>query len=113
MKWHMDAKHPEIDLDPEIPKAKPPTKRSASAPIWKFRSKKDRAEMFENSIPGWVKSKTMLPFESLKAQKFHRSIFEAMVLDLVPFSEVDKPGFLRHHQIVCPNFDVASAKYYR
>ena len=35
-----------------------------------------------------------------------------MILDLVPFREVDKPGFLRHHQLLAPNFEVASATYY-
>ena len=35
-----------------------------------------------------------------------------MILDLVPFHEVNKPGFLRHHQLLVPNFKVASATYY-
>ena len=42
----------------------------------------------------------------------HKSIFESMLLDLVPFSEVNKPGFLRHHALLAPNFEVASATYY-
>ena len=46
-------------------------------------------------------------------QRYHKSIFECMILDLVPFSEVNKPGFLRHHQLLVPNFKVASEKYYR
>ena len=54
-----------------------------------------------------------MPQDSLKAQRIHKSIFEEMVLDLRPFSEVDKIGFLRHHYLLCPNFEPRTAKYYR
>ena len=36
-----------------------------------------------------------------------------MVIDLVPFHEVNKPGFLRNYALIVPNFEVASDKYYR
>ena len=55
----------------------------------------------------------MIAHNSSRAQKIHKSIFETMLVDLVPFHEVNKPGFLRHHALVCPNFEVASDKYYR
>ena len=88
-------------------------KKSSIISIWKLRSKEQRKEMFQTTIPGWVDSKTMLPFNDARAQRIHKSIFETMVLDLVPFSEVNKPGFLRHHAYLAPNFEVASEKYYR
>ena len=36
-----------------------------------------------------------------------------MVMDLVPFREVTKPGFLRLFTTAVPNFTVASHTYYR
>ena len=36
-----------------------------------------------------------------------------MVMDLVPFYEVNKPGFLRAWNTAAPNFTVASHTYYR
>ena len=39
--------------------------------------------------------------------------FQMMVMDLVPFREVTKPGFLRLFNTAVPNFTVASHTYYR
>ena len=64
-------------------------------------------------MPGWVQSRAMLDINSDKAQMYHKSIFEMMILDLIPFSSVNKPGFLRHHYRLVPNFNLASDKYYR
>ena len=54
-----------------------------------------------------------LGFNSEKAQKGHKSVFEMLVLDLLPWSTVNYPGFLRHHARMVPNFELASEKYYR
>ena len=74
---------------------------------------KRRKELFQSSIPDWIEAKTMMDFNSDKAQSYHKSIFEWMMLDLLPFHAVKKPGFLRHHALTVPNFTVASHKYYR
>ena len=36
-----------------------------------------------------------------------------IVLDLMPWSTVNKPGFLRNQKLSTPNFELASEKYYR
>ena len=56
-------------------------------------------------VPGWTERDT-IDIHSQRAQEIHKSIFEEMVLDLVPFTEVNKPGFLRHHQRLAPDFKV-------
>ena len=76
-------------------------------------AKKNRSELFQSSIPGWIESKTTLKFGSEKAKRMHKSVFEYLVLDLKSFHSVALPGFLRHQQIMMPNFQVASPKYYR
>ena len=126
LRWHLDHEHPdEANLESGATNegAGPSTENAPSTstkrgwtptvPLWKLRSKKQRTEMFSCTIPGWVESTTTLDFKSARAQRIHKSIFETMVVDLVPFREVEKPGFLRHHQLICPNFNVASEKYYR
>ena len=126
LRWHLDHQHPEVELEVRAPNhdtsstsceasGSGATKRgwTPTVPLWKLRSKMQRTEMFSCTIPGWVESTTTLDFNSPRAQRIHKSIFETMILDLVPFREVDKPGFLRHHYLLCPNFRVASAKYYR
>ena len=75
--------------------------------------KKKRGELFQATIPGWVEATTELDFHGPKAQRFHRSIFEMMVTDLLPFYEAAKPGFLRMIAVMHPNFAVASPTYYR
>ena len=69
--------------------------------------------MFQNTIQDWDPPQSLLTMNSPRAQAIHKSIFEEMILDLVPFCEVNKPGFLRHHALICPDFEVASDKYYR
>ena len=117
MKWHMDHTHPTIEItesanvsDKNVDNTA--TKRKSTVPLWKFRNKQERVEMCRATIPGWTPPKTMLPRDSPRAQSIHKSVFEEMILDNVPFSEVDKPGYLRHHAIVCPEFELASAKHY-
>ena len=36
-----------------------------------------------------------------------------IVLDLMPWSTVNNPGFLRNQNLSTPNFELASDKYYR
>ena len=60
----------------------------------------------------WVESKTVLDFNSEKAQRLHKSVLEMIVLDLMPWSTVNKPGFLRNQKLSTPNFELASEKYY-
>jgi hypothetical protein len=60
-----------------------------------------------------VEKQTKLPFNSGKAQTFHRSIFDLIVTDLQPWSIVSNPGFIRYHAILAPNYELASDKYSR
>ena len=120
---HFKAKHEKDIRSQESPAAE---SQEATVPIYDVNAsrkrkntildmcaKKNRSEMFQMTIPGWVEAKTTLSFASEKAQRFHKSIFEMIVMDLLPFYAVAKPGFLRHQQITVPNFIVASPKYYR
>ena len=124
IRWHLNKQHPEVNLDSGANNNEASTRSTnessskkrgwtPTVPLWKLRSKKQRTDMFSCTIPGWVESKTTLDINHPRAQRIHKWIFETMILDLVPFREVDKPGFLRHHALLCPNFEVASAKYYR
>ena len=74
---------------------------------------KNRRELFQSTIPNWTEAKTMLHFGSDRAQKIHKSIFEMLIMDNLPFYEVCKPGFLRAWHVAVPNFQVASDTYYR
>ena len=129
LKWHFEHQHPEIELESgstnqsataataasttESASSSRKRKWSPFMPLWKLRSKEQRNDMFACTIPGWVESKTPLDPDSPRAQKIHRTIFEEMILDLMPFSEVEKPGYLRLLAELCPNFQVRSEKYYR
>ena len=118
MSYHLEHFHKEIKLtDPKsAPEPSHDDFHRRPAPyanIFSLRTKTDRKAMFQTTIPGWVEHKNPLDFHSDKAQRIHKAIFEQMVLDLVPFHEVNKPGFLRTYAHVVPNFEVASDKYYR
>ena len=71
-----------------------------------LRTKQERHNAFQQTIPEWTESQNKMPFNSKKAQEFHLSIFEMLVLDSRPFSMVNDRGFLRHHQKLVPNFEV-------
>ena len=90
-------------------------KRAAGtmAKLYELCPKKRRNELFQSTIPGWVETRNELSFHGVKAQKFHKAIFEMLVIDLLPFYEVAKPGFLRLAHQMHPNFTVASPTYYR
>ena len=66
--------------------------------IYKVRSKAQRRDMFQSTIPQWEESKKPLPFNSGKARGIHKSIFELIIIDSQPFSIVNDPGFLRFCQ---------------
>ena len=55
-------------------------------------AKKRRPELFQQTIPNWVDTRTKLKFTSDRAQRLTKYLFEWMVLDLAPFNAVAKPG---------------------
>ncbi|XP_012558654.2 zinc finger BED domain-containing protein 4-like [Hydra vulgaris] len=69
--------------------------------------------MLQSTIPNWVQASSKIDSNSENSQKFHKSIFEMMILDLQPWSIVNDAGFLRHHALIAPNYEIASEKYYR
>ena len=64
-------------------------------------------------MPDWVDNISKVDSNSEEGLKFHRSIFEMIILDLQPWSIVNNPGFLRHHAVFKPHFDIRSEKYHR
>ena len=121
MKTHLAKDHPEIILTVQdaastqnASSSGVPRKKAAGyVNIFNLRTNEERNAMFQTTIPGWIESRNPLDFHSFKAQRIHKAIFEQMVVDLVPFHEVNKPGFLRTFYVTTPNFKVASDKYYR
>ena len=129
MKYHMDHKHSDIEWKAKEKSAEPSDagppgktnatqynairKRGSYALIYSMCPKRRRPELFQSTIPNWVEAKTMLKFTSEKAQRYHQHIFEMLVMDLLPFHTVSKPGFLRLQAVQVPNFDVASDTFYR
>lgn len=71
-----------------------------------LRSKEERNQAFQLTIPDWTESQNKMPFTSKKALEFHQSVFEMLILDNRPFTMVNDRGFLRHHQKLAPNFEV-------
>ena len=80
------------DDDVEIPKS--------------LRTKGERSNAFQKTIPNWIESRTIMPFNSKKAMEFHQGVFEMIVLDNHPFTIVNDRGFLRLLQKMAPNFEV-------
>ena len=121
MRYHLQHKH-QIDLKAKerasdntpSPSTSSTTKRGNTpyARLYELCPKKRRQGLFQDTIPNWMEAKSMLPFNSDKAQIIHKSIFEWMILDDIPFHAVSKPGFLRFVAVTKPNFEVASRKYY-
>ncbi|XP_047135522.1 zinc finger BED domain-containing protein 4-like [Hydra vulgaris] len=117
---HLKNHHPDIKLTPEKaenPKANEEadlnSNKRKAVTIFKMRSKKQRSDMLQSTIPNWVQASSKIDSNSEKGQKFHKSIFEMMILDLQPWSIVNDAGFLRHHALIAPNYEIASEKYYR
>ena len=69
--------------------------------------------MLLNTIPNWVESQSKLEFNSPRAQKIHKGIFEMNILDCQPWTMVNDPGFIRLMNVLEPRFEIASDKYYR
>lgn len=118
MKTHLKKYHPEIDLSvsaQDAPSSSKAAKKGSKGyiSIFRLRTKEERQSMLEITIPDFLASRSMLPFHSPKAQRIHKSIFERMMVDLIPFNEVNKPGFIRHHYLLEPRFEIASDKYYK
>ena len=91
----------------------PSRKRGPPTSIFNMCAKKCRTELFQSTIPGHMESTTKLKFTSEKHQRLTKSIFEMLVVDLLPWHTVSKPGFLRHQVIATPNYLVPSEKYFR
>jgi len=101
---------------PKVPQkevSKPKENRKKTIPIFNIRSKKQITEMLESTIPNWVETSSKIESNSEKGQKFYKSIFEMIILDMQPWSVVNDAGFLRHHAMIAPNFEISSDKYYR
>jgi hypothetical protein len=90
-----------------------PVSRKRTMPLFDIKSKKQRTEMLQCTIPGWVDTNSKIDTNSEKGQRFHKSIFEMILLDIQPWSVVNDPGFLRHQALIAPNYEIASEKYYR
>jgi len=90
-----------------------PVSKKRKMQIFDIKSKKQRADMLQCTIPGWVDTNTKIDTNSEKGQKFHKSIFEMILLDIQPWSVVNDPGFLRHHALIAPNYEIGNEKYYR
>ena len=115
LKMHMKGKHSEIAVAETMqsPAGTPSRKRGPSTSIFNMCTKKCRTELFQSTIPGHVEAMTKLKFTSEKAQRLTKSIFEMLVVDLLPWHTVGKPGFLRHQVIATPNYIVPGEKYFR
>ena len=119
MKLHMKNKHADITVSTslsqttDIQSSPCASKRSPSNSIFNMCSKKRRVDLFQTTIPGHIEARTKLKFTSEKAQRLTKSIFELLVIDLLPWHTVSKPGFLRHHAIAVPNYEMPSVKYFR
>ena len=118
MKWHMNKEHKGINIDSRPRESDPspsasgdifklPKRSTDEICIWACRTKKQRTALFQSSIPNWIESTTVLPRSHERARKIDRCIFERMCLDLAPFNEVNKPGFLRLLALLQPNFEAS------
>ena len=124
-KYHIKHVHPEVELapaaessggstDPQVSTAVIRKRGGSSyAYLYSLCSKQRRTELFQTTIEGWIEAKTMLKDDSPKAQRFHKYIFEWLVMDLQPWHAVSKVGFIRMQQVQVGNFKVNSAKHYR
>lgn len=119
MKNHLERKHPEDfkSLTENRPndEAETDVRKRGSASYAELHALcplKKRKALFQMSIEDY-KEGPVLPFNSPKAKRLHKSVFEYLIMGNHPFYEVCKPAFLRHHAIVAPNYQVASDKFYR
>ena len=93
---------------PTSDQLEPLTIKKRTIPLFDIRSKWQRTEMLQFTMPGWFDNISKVDSNSEEGLKFHRSIFEMIILDLQPWSIVNNPGFLRHHAVFTPHFDIRS-----
>ena len=60
-----------------------------------LKNKKQKTEIFQQTIPSYVESVKVLDIKHPKALEMHKNIFEFIVEDMQPFSIVDDRGFVR------------------
>ena len=77
---HLNRIHPD-EMAEEMKTTKKRPADDEPVQIFNLKSKKQRTDMFQQTIPQFVESKMKLPFNSSKAQGFHKSIFEMMIID--------------------------------
>ena len=75
-------------------------------------NKKQKTELFQQIIPGYVDSIKHWDINTSKAQELHRDVFEFLVENMHPWSTVQDRGFLRIYQKQFPNFRLAHPTYY-
>lgn len=81
--------------------------------ISQLKSRQEKDDAFAATIPGWIKQTQKVDFHSERGQAFHKSIFEMLIMDLLPFTHVNNLGFQRHHQKFLINFEVRLTIYFR
>ena len=81
--------------------------------LFNLRTKKERSLMIQTTVDESFDRVRKYDFYSDEAQKKHRRVLETMILDLRPFSDVNKPGFIRLCYEFDKRFDLATDNYYR
>ena len=115
---HLENKHMEqwskiCEAKKKIQTDKRKREDSEEIQVFNLRNKKSRETFIKAAVPDWAQSKEMLPIHSRQAKNFHRSIFEHLVLDMLPWTHVNGPGFIAHHARYSPTIEIASEKHYR
>ena len=125
LKRHLETTHKDEwkkisdQLKPKTPKTTEKRARNDEPGIQlNCPTKKARNELLAQTVPGqpsvsnWQKSCQTWAFHDPRAQAQHKAIFEYMVTDMQPWTTVDGAGFVRMYKKACPNFEIASHKYY-
>ena len=82
--------------------------------LTKLRTQKERKTFLQSSLPQMFDTQKMWDFNDPRAQRIHKSIFDNhIIMDLQPFTIVNKPGFIRDRAITHKQFQLGSDKYYR
>ena len=91
----MTYKHPDVKVDSTEENAGTAATDNRKRPvpgssvcIYNLRTKQQRRDMFQATLPECSGSDNLLDIHSRRAQMIHKSIFEEMVMDLLPFTEV-------------------------
>ena len=94
-------------------KQKLETNDDGQTKLFNCRTKQERKQMLQTTIGESFDRGKMYELNSDQAQKYHRKVFEMMILDLRPFNCVNNPGFIRLCFEFDRRFDLASETYYR